>query len=125
METVTDEDFVTASEAARLLGVTRQRVANMIRDNELDAVRPWPRTVLIRKADIDAYMQGVRPTPIHKTAVRRWLFMQEGARHGIPLETLTPLVRRFIAEHRPQWDERSRDNWTIGMLGLLDDGGDE
>lgn len=115
------EDYVTASEAARILGVSRQRVGAMVRDGEIEHVRPWPRQVLIRRSALREWQRGNRQQPIHKTACRHWIIEREGIQG---LDTLNPqylwnVVREFIDNHRPDWDETSKNNWTNGMHGLL------
>lgn len=120
MTTLTD-DYVTAAEAARILGVSRQRVAAMVRDNEIDFVRPWPRQVLIHRVVLDRWMNGDRPVPIHKTACRQWILQREGidTLDTLNVQYLWNVTREFIDHHRPGWDEQSKNNWATGMHRLL------
>jgi excisionase family DNA binding protein len=46
-------DYITASDAARLLGVSRAMVTYMIRVRDLYAHKFGPKTVLIRRADVE------------------------------------------------------------------------
>jgi excisionase family DNA binding protein len=119
--TMLTDDYVTASEASRILGVSRQRVATMVRENEIDHVRPWPRTVLIPRSALDAWMHGQRPAPIHKTACRHWILEREQCERidMIDPEYLGQLVALFISTFRPEWDDTSKRNWCIGMLSML------
>jgi excisionase family DNA binding protein len=119
--TTTEIDYVSASEAARILGVSRQRVAAMVRDNEIEHFRPWPRHVLIPRHAVESWGRGVRPEPIHKTAVRHWIM---GREQVDTLDALTPeylaeLTAVFIDTFRPTWDTQSKANWVTAMTGLL------
>jgi len=118
---LTTEDYVNASEAARMLGVSRQRVAAMVRDDEIDHVRPWPRQVLIPRSAIDAYAHGDRRPPIHKTACRDWILAHERADSidNIDADRVGQLCVAFIVASRPDWDATSIQNWVAGMIGLL------
>lgn len=48
-------DWLTASEAAQVLGIHRNNVLKAIREQRLPAVRKGGRVYLIRRADVDAY----------------------------------------------------------------------
>lgn len=115
------DDYVTASEAARIIGVSRQRVAAMIRANQITHVRPWPRQVLIPRSALTAWMDGKRPPAIHKKAVADWIIAREGVTliELFDLDYLRALIRMFIDEARPEWDDTSKDNWVEGMHTLL------
>jgi excisionase family DNA binding protein len=121
MTTTTETEYVNASEAARILGVSRQRVAKMVMNDEIEFVRPWPRQVLIPRIALAGWMRGDRPTPIHKTACRRWILDRENVDNldALELDYLTELVAVFIAERRPEWDTESKANWCVGMIRLL------
>jgi excisionase family DNA binding protein len=51
--TIELNDYITASEAARLLGVNRSTVNYYIRIRDLFAHRFGPKTVLIKRADAE------------------------------------------------------------------------
>jgi excisionase family DNA binding protein len=53
MLTINPDEYITASQAAELLGVSRTLVHFLIRDRDLPARRIGPRCWLIRKIDAD------------------------------------------------------------------------
>lgn len=119
--TVLTEQYVTASEASRILGVSRQRIATMVRDDEIEHIRPWPRQVLIPLRAVQAWAEGERRIPIHKTAVRNWIIGYDAAESidAMEPERVGQLCMEYIKSHRPEWDDQSKTNWCIGMLRLL------
>jgi len=56
-----DEELMTITEVAERLKVSRQRVNILIKDGRLPAVQLSPRTVVIRKADVEAFEKQPRP----------------------------------------------------------------
>jgi excisionase family DNA binding protein len=106
-----NDDFVNTTEAAEMLGVSRQRVSAMVRDGILPAVRPWPRAVRIARADIAAYLQGDGLPPIHLTAVRG--FINNSGIVGVRRRKAA--IREYIDERRPAWPEAERKAWADTM----------
>jgi excisionase family DNA binding protein len=55
--------LITVSEAAKRLGVSRQRVDQYIRDGRLAVAQQYETLRLVRAADIDALLAQRAPTP--------------------------------------------------------------
>ena len=62
-----DKDFLTLSDAARLMQMSRNTLYKIIRDNEIQIKRFTDRTVRIARADLDKASEG-RSTGINTTA---------------------------------------------------------
>lgn len=62
-----DKDFLTLSDAARLMQMSRNTLYKIIRDNEIQLKRFTDRTVRIARADLDKASEG-RSTGINTTA---------------------------------------------------------
>jgi excisionase family DNA binding protein len=56
-DTPGDDELLTAESAARLLGVSRWRLYDMVRRKVLPAVRPSERTIRIRRGDLRKFMR--------------------------------------------------------------------
>jgi len=54
---IESNDYMTASDAARLLGVTQPYVSQLIAAGELAAMKFGPRTVLIKRTAVEALKQ--------------------------------------------------------------------
>lgn len=115
------DDYVSAAEAARMLGVSRQRVSQMIHTGALPGVHPWPRAVRVPRAAIDAWVAGERPKPIHRTAARQYvLFVSEaGSIDMIDRAQLAALCRQFATERRPEWGPGEVRRWADKMADNL------
>lgn len=105
---------MSASEAARMLGVSRQRVSAMIRDGDLPALHPWPRAVRIPRAALLAWQGGQRPEPVHRTAARQWVLWEADASSIDELDEVSvrALCRRFIDERRSEWSAEAKREWA-------------
>lgn len=115
------DDYVSASEASRLLGVSRQRVSAMIREGDLPAVHPWPRAVRISRAALDAYLAGDRPPAVHRTAARHWVLYEcdVESMDALTSEQLRVALVAFIGERRPRWAMDERRDWASRMADRL------
>jgi excisionase family DNA binding protein len=115
------DEWVSASEAARIMGVSRQRVGAMVNEGDLDAVRPWPRAVRIRMSDVAQWMDGHRPLPIHRTACRTYVLEHAGVEtfDAVDVDTATRLTSQFIAERRPLWLSERAETYVFQMLPRL------
>jgi excisionase family DNA binding protein len=49
------DDYISGAEAASILGVSRQRVSQLVESGDLPAVRPWPRAIRIPRAAVEAW----------------------------------------------------------------------
>jgi excisionase family DNA binding protein len=112
MTTVTDE-YVTAAEAARILGVSRQRVVTLVRKGDINVIRPWPRQVLIRRSDVDAWKAGGRRPSITLPAVREYLTecTDEPNAADVSAGLIATCLVSFIRDRRPEWDAARCDEW--------------
>ena len=54
------ERFLTVREAAAAIGVTDGALRSWIRDGRLPAIRFSPRTIRIRKTDLDAMVEAAK-----------------------------------------------------------------
>jgi hypothetical protein len=54
MTTINPAEWVTAAEAARLLGISHQRVHQLTERGALAAVRPWPLVTLVSVESIES-----------------------------------------------------------------------
>ncbi len=107
-------------DAANLLGVSRSRVGAMVKEGALPCLRPWPRTVLVKRSAVLAWQAGERPTPVHKTAARQYVVRHNDAEsvHALSIGVIKATLREFIEERRDwEWDIRQR--WVEGMAAIL------
>jgi excisionase family DNA binding protein len=63
-----DDDTITQAEAARLLGVTRARVEQMLDAGVLPVVEVAVRMRRVRRADVEALQQRDRASGRHRSA---------------------------------------------------------
>jgi hypothetical protein len=127
------DDWVTLSEAARMLGITPSRVNQMANQGLREVVRPWPRICLIGRRSVAERAGGDTVTRLSRgTAMRRI-----AARHGVagnPIrqDRLTADITRviagldrkalrselyeFVTEARPHWCERRRMAWADDLV---------
>jgi excisionase family DNA binding protein len=63
-----DDDTITQAEAARLLGVTRARVEQMLDSGVLPVVVVSVRMRRVRRADVEALRQQERASGRHRSA---------------------------------------------------------
>lgn len=112
--------FLSVAEAAIILGVTTQRVHTMIREGDIDAIRPWPRQVLLNRTNVEAWAAGERGEPVNKTALRRYIIERTEAENisEVSLALMLDLAREFISERRPNLaaDTEARDLWCERMV---------
>lgn len=121
MQIETDE-WITAGEAARLLGVTHTRVIQMAdEEGTLDVLRPWPRVVVIGRQSIEEWEAGGRQTRIKATMVRRWLLDTTKAAtvQEVDINVVRDLLRDYIEANRPRWDAKRKDLWALDMASVL------
>jgi excisionase family DNA binding protein len=121
MNTIATHEYVTAAEAARILGVSRQRVVTMVRDGDLPCIRPWPRQVLIHRDALSAWQAGERREPVTMMAARRFVLdCTEADTVGeVSPSLMADCLIRFIAERRPEWDGPARSDWMTDMAARL------
>ena len=50
--------LITVNEAAARLGLSPLTIRRLIREGKLPHVRPTPRAVRVREADLEAFLQG-------------------------------------------------------------------
>jgi len=114
-------EYVSLSEAARILGVSRQHIRTLTVDGKIEAIRPWPHTTLVRRSDVEAWKRGERPAPTHKTAVRGYLLGRTEASSvaEISPELAFDLCYAFITDRRETWDQEDRTAWATGMAEQL------
>jgi hypothetical protein len=114
-------EWTTTSEAARLLGVSTQRVAAMADEGLLDIQRPWPHTALIGRRSLAERLAGTRPERIAPADARRWLLKRSGAKtvQEIDVNDVRDRLRDFIEETRPRWDNSRKDLWALNMASKL------
>ena len=117
--------WCTAAEAARLLGVSPQRVNDMVNeDGLLDVIRPWDRVTLVSRHSLAEWLAGVRPPRIMRKDAREWACKQTGVDDlaALDREHVRDLMRQFIAAARPRWDAQRCDLWALNVasreLGL-------
>ena len=115
---IDSDEFVTLSEAARLLGVSPQRVDTLADRGLLDVVRPWPYVTLIGRRSIAARLAGEQVTRIDTGNTRRWLRTARGDDVVEPYET-RDYLRDFIETARPYWDNGRKDLWALNMASTL------
>jgi predicted DNA-binding transcriptional regulator AlpA len=119
---VNPDQYVSAAEAARILGVTRQRVSTMVNDGDLPGtVYPWPRAVRIPLASIEAWKAGKRRIPVTRTAARAYVLAAEGAASAewVSLPKIRKHTRAFIDERRPEWTPVARRAWAYEMADAI------
>jgi len=110
------DEYVTPREAAEILDVTTQAVYRLIKRGSLTEVRPWPRHVLIPRAEVLERLTaprnlGGRPrkepeAPIGRVAAKVYVLERCEADDltEIGNELMFDLVFEFICERRPAWD---------------------
>lgn len=117
------EDWTTGAEAARLMGLSRQRVGQMADEGVLEAVRPWPQVQLISRRSVAEWLAGgkERMLPIVPMEIRRYVGRHTGGLtpRTIPRDRLEDLVGAFITERRPRWTPQRRDLWALEQAALL------
>ena len=121
MKIETDE-WTTASEASRILHCSHQRIMAMADDDgSLDAIRPWPHTLLIGRRSLAEWVAGARPQRIQPAQARAWVLERTGAGkiQELDIDVVRDLLREFIAEARPRWEAQRSDLWALTMAGRL------
>ena len=119
---INPDEWTTASEAARLLGVSHQRVLTMANvDGSLDIIRPWPHVTLIGRASISRWQTGARQARITTAEVRRFVLARTDCGDVRTLNTsdLEGWVQAFIDEQRPRWSKAKRSEWAQSMARRL------
>lgn len=118
---MTKDSHVSASYAARMLGVSRQRVSTMVREGDLPAVRPWGRALLIPRDAIEAWKRGERPPSISTMAVRKFVLdaSEADALDSIGPARMNSLCRSFIAQARPNWTRDEQHKWAEAVSARL------
>lgn len=115
------EEWVTGSEAARLLSVTPQRVMTMADDGLLEVTRPWDRVALIRRRSIADWLAGNRPARIQPYDARRWLLKRYdvGSVQEININVVRDALLEFVMDARPRWTKVRQDLWALEMADRL------
>jgi len=122
MTTINADEWTTASEAARLLGVSSQRIIRMAdEDGSLDVIRPWPHVTLVGRRSLAAWLAGARQERIGPANARRWLLKQCQAAQvqEIDIDVARDRLRDFIEQARPRWTPVRKDLWALEMAGTL------
>lgn len=121
MNIIDTEEWVTGSEAARLLDVTPQRVMNMADDGLLDVIRPWDRVALIGRRSIAEWLAGERPARIQPFDARRWLLKRYGVAtvQEININIVRDALLEFVMDARPRWAKVRQDLWALEMADRL------
>ena len=104
------EQYVSAAEAARMLGVSRQRVSHLVNTGDLLSVKPWPGAVRIPVSAINDWQAGVRRPATTKTAAIDYVLSQGGELSVY--ETLAA----YITGVRPEWDDTRQREWVEDLL---------
>jgi excisionase family DNA binding protein len=112
--------WMSIIDAANLLGVSRSRVGAMVKDGGLPCIRPWPRTVLVKRSAVLDWQAGKRPNPVHKTAARQYVVEHCEAEsvHALSVGVIKATLHEFIADRR-DWDWDNRQRWVDGMAAIL------
>jgi excisionase family DNA binding protein len=110
------ETYISASEAARLLGVSRQRVAKMVEDGDLIALRPWPGAIRIPMTAVEDWQAGIRRPGITKTAAMDYLLANGVTDPLTDQENALHLLAEYIEGVRPEWDEERKEAWITSSL---------
>lgn len=116
------DEWTTASEAARILGVSAQRVAKMAtEDGSLDACHPWPRVFLIGRSSLEAWMTGERQGRILPADARRFVLKHTGhtSIHLADPGDVEGWLLGFIIDARPRWSGERQREWATEMAGRL------
>lgn len=114
-------DCVTALEAARMLGVTRNRVYALVNKGQLPGIRPWPYHLLIPRQAVEERV-ATRPTfsrpagSIASTALRNFVAMriEDDPAEATPA-TVETLAFEFITQQRPEWTAQERRDYAATM----------
>lgn len=115
-ECIDPAEWTTASEAARLLGVSSQRVFVMADDDgSLDVLRPWPRVTLISRKSIATWMSGQRQLSTRPADAKRWLLKrtQVDDLHALHIDVIRDEMREYIEIARPRWTHKRKDLWAL------------
>jgi Helix-turn-helix domain len=104
------EQYVSAAQAARILGVSRQRVSQLVTRGDILSVKPWPGAVRIPMTAITDWQEGRRRPATTKTAAIDYVLSQQGE---MPVyDTLAA----YITGARPEWDDDRQIAWVDEML---------
>ena len=116
------DDWLTGGEAARLLDVLHSRVMAMAKkDGSLDFVQPWDHVTLVRRADVEAWMAGERQERIGPPQAKRWLLKraQSASVNEMDINDVRDMLRDYIEDARPRWDNARKDLWALNMASTL------
>lgn len=116
-------DCVTALEAARMLGVTRNRVYALVNKGQLPGIRPWPYHLLIPRQAVEERVANTSRVPfsrpvgsIASTALRNFVAMRI---EDDPAEATPAIVKdlayEFITQQRPEWSAQARHDYAATM----------
>lgn len=113
--------WTTASEAARLLDVSPQRVQQMADDGIINVLRPWPHVSLVSRRSIAEWLAGDRPEPIRPRDARLWMLKHLGVDdvQRLDIDTVRDEMRAFIEFARPLWDSQRKDLWALSTAPRL------
>ena len=130
------DDWVTESEAARLLGLTASRVGQMVNQGLLEALRPWPGVGLIARRSVAERAAGEPAARVSRGTAMRWIAARHAvAGHSVRPDRITADIDRvvtgldrkalrselyeFITEARPHWNESRRQTWVADLAARI------
>lgn len=118
---INPDEWTTASEAARLLGISSTRVLMLADDGVIDVLRPWPRVALVSMESIRARQAGEQLPRLMTTDARRYVLSRANARsiHELIPSDIEGHLIAFITEARPLWDAERRVGWVEDMQQRL------
>lgn len=119
--TIDPAEWTTASEAARLLGISHQRVLVLGDEGTIDVLRPWPRVALVSLASIAARQAGERAARVMPADARRDVLRRAGVRsiHELTEGDIEGHLVAFITDARPLWDTERCNAWATDMAQRL------
>src|SRR5262245_3669115 len=115
------DQWCTASEAARLLGVSTQRVYAMADEGLLEAVRPWPMVRIVKRESVAARISEGSAEPLTVAGARRWVLTHGGGQlpSTLDAEVLRDLVRSYVEKMRPAWPDPRIDRHALDLASKL------
>lgn len=116
MEHLREKDYYTVSEAAAHLGVSNATVWRWIESGKLSAYRVGPKNIRIKKADLEAVIEPVRPRAL-KTLVNAEKEPED------PWAGYDPeKVRDAVAKAAGSWADIDTDELTAEIYRARDEG---
>jgi hypothetical protein len=128
------DDWMTTSEAAKMLGLTASRVSQMANTGLLEVAHPWPGIrVIARQSVVEQAQRRTKDIRLSRGSAMRWI----AARHSVVghpvrrdritadikgvIASLDPTALRselseFMTEARPDWTEARRTFWAENLV---------